>query len=277
MTDRGDISVDLSSSDAPQQDHVAGKNAAAVLSANQALHDAVKAAALEGDTVLTVGGDHSVAMGSIAGALAARPTTGVIWVDAHADINLPSESLSGNIHGMPVAFLMKLLDVGSIAGANWLSEVPTLAPQSIVYIGLRDVDAAERALLRQHHIKRFTMREVDKYGIGRVMEMAMDHLLGDGARPIHLSFDIDAVDPSVAPATGTSVQGGLNYREAHYIAEEVAASGMLGSMDMVEVNPLLGATGKAPREVSPDPTPAGEATIKAAVDLIQSAFGKNIL
>lgn len=200
----------------------------------------------------------------------------MLWVDAHADINTPDGSPSGNMHGMPVALLMKLVDGASMPGGSWLADVPALDPSRIVYVGLRDVDVFERKMIAKHGIKSFSMREVDKYGIGRVMEEALDHVNKGGLRPLHMSYDIDAVDPSIAPETGTKVHGGLSFREAHYVAEEAALSGLLSSMDMVEVNPSLGAAGR--RGVSPKAVrSSGAQTAAAASHIIASALGKAIM
>lgn len=223
----------------PDISHPTGdvRNGYAVGQTNMRLYEKCKPAVDAGDFMLVLGGDHSIAVGSVAAILSARPDTGIIWVDAHADINTPAISPSGNAHGMPLAFLMHLLDPKKQPGFEWLAEVcPVLKPEQIVYVGLRDVDAGERKLLCEQGILSYTMHEVDRYGIGAVMDKALKHLEG---RPLHLSYDIDAVDPAHAPATGTVVRGGLNYREALYVAEAVAETGMLGSLDMVEVNPSL--------------------------------------
>jgi len=154
----------------------------------------------QGRFPLVLGGDHSIGIGSLAGLLRARPNTGIIWVDAHADLNTPQISESGNLHGMSVGLMMDGVsekdEVASIPGFDWLSEYPRLKPDSIVYVGLRDVDSEERHLIHAMDIKAYTMREVDYYGIGKVMDMALQHLLSqDENRPLHLSYDIDAVDP----------------------------------------------------------------------------------
>ena len=228
---------------------------------------------------IVLGGDHSIAIGTLAGTLRARPNIGVIWVDAHADLNTPETSESGNMHGMPVGLLMQGLvkDYNSIPGLEWISSPtsdndnggmiqPLLNPDSIVYVGLRDVDAAEREIIHEKNIKAFTMHDIDRYGIGTVMDMALKHLLDkDPNRPIHLSYDIDAVDPLLAPATGTSVRGGLTYREAHYVAEAVAKSGNLTSIDMVEINPTL-SDGEGSRE-----------TVEIGLGLLTSLMGKSII
>lgn len=232
-------------------------------------------AAAEGDFVLCLGGDHSVAAGSISGVLAARPDTAVLWIDAHADVNTPGASPSGNLHGTPVSLLLRLHEqqqAQALPGWEWMRAMPALAPSRLAYIGLRDLDPGEKAAVRALGLCAYTMADVDRHGIGRVVEMALGHLLGGGGgdeqrrRPLHLSFDIDAVDPSLAPATGTAVPGGLTLREAHFIAEAAAATGCLGSMDLVEVNPALAGPGGG-----------SEATVRLGLALIASALGRSIL
>jgi arginase len=167
----------------------------------EAVSKAVKSHIEKGQLALTLGGDHSLAMGTVAGTFAVHPDAVLIWIDAHADINTPETTASGNIHGCPVAFLMGL--AGHVPGFEWLK--PCLRPDRIVYIGLRDIDPPEKKILRTLGIKAFSMHEVDKYGIGKVMDMALDHVNPNRDRPIHLSFDVDALDPTVAPSTGESV------------------------------------------------------------------------
>ncbi len=182
-------------------------------------------------------------------------------------------SESGNMHGMPVGLLMNGIsdtDPSTIPGFEWLGQPDMiharLDPSSVVYIGLRDVDTAERHILREKRIKAFTMYDVDKYGIGTVMDMAIGHLLDqDPNRPLHLSYDIDAVDPIEAPATGTAVRGGLTYREAHFVAEAVARSGSLASAEIVELNPTL-SDGDGSRE-----------TVELGLGLLTSLMGKSII
>jgi len=221
---------------------------------------------------LILGGDHSIGVGSLAGLLKARPNTGIIWVDAHADLNTPKLSESGNMHGMPVGLLMKDMDLdpSKIAGFEWLGSPEMknvrLDPDSIVYIGLRDVDMKERKIIRDKGIKAFTMYDIDKHGIGHVMDLALGHLFDkDPKRPLHLSYDIDAVDPILAPATGTAVRGGLTYREAHFVAEATAKSGALASVEMVELNPTL-----SDESGSTD-------TVELGVGLLTSLMGKSII
>jgi arginase len=258
------------------------RNAAAVGEGTHRIARAAYAAAARGDFLLTLGGDHSVALGSVAGLLRSRPSLRVLWVDAHSDIDVPSSSSTGNVHGMPVGFLARLADPALVPGYEWLTSFgPALPLRHLAYVALRDLDPPERRLIRERNIRAYTMQDVDKHGIGKVMEMALDYLLGgggggdggggSGTAPLHLSFDIDAVDPAVAPSTGTAVPGGLSYRESHYICEACAETGLLNSMDLVEVNPLIAAPGGGGGGAG------GEATVDVAVKLVGSALGRTIL
>jgi arginase len=234
---------------------------------NRVLYEMNVGHAQAGRMVLTLGGDHSMGIGSLASALKARPDSAFIWVDAHGDINTPSTTISGNMHGMVLALLMDLEQMrSSIQGFDWLARVPLLLPNKLVYIGLRDLDEGEKKIIRALGIQAFTMHEIDKYGIAKVMEMAIAHTQGRNQHPIHLSVDIDSVDPAYAPSTGTRVAGGLLYREAYYMCEALAATGMLTSMDLAEVNPTL-----STNEVDQ------KATVSLAVGLIASALGNKIL
>ncbi|KAG6877728.1 hypothetical protein C0993_004545 [Termitomyces sp. T159_Od127] len=177
------------------------KNPRLVSRVTEAVAKAVGGHACNGELTVTLGGDHSLALGTVSGTLSAHPEACLIWIDAHADINTVETTDSGNIHGMPVSFL---LGIGNqVSEFSWVK--PLLKADRLVYIGLRDVDAGEKRILREKNIKAFSMHEVDKYGIGKVVEMALDHVNPNRDRPIHLSFDVDALDPSVAPSTGTPV------------------------------------------------------------------------
>ncbi|KAI4931079.1 hypothetical protein J4E86_011646 [Alternaria arbusti] len=232
--------------------------------------DQVYAHAKTGKLVLTLGGDHSIAIGTVSGtAKAVRERLGkeiaVIWVDAHADINTPESSESGNIHGMPVAFLADLVDKKEELTEDvfgWLKEEHRISPKKLVYIGLRDIDKGEKAILKKHNIKAYSMHEIDRHGIGKVMDMALGWIGSD--TPIHLSFDVDALDPQWAPSTGTPVRGGLTLREGDFIAECVAETGQLIALDLVEVNPSLDAEG------------AGD-TVRAGVSIVRCALGDTLL
>lgn len=215
---------------------------------------------------LVIGGDHSIAIGTISGIathlkqLKAGPGSrlGVIWFDAHGDINTPETSPSGNIHGMPVACLLgqgppELTGLG-YPGAK-------VDPRRFVQIGLRDLDETEKRQLRESGITAFTMEDIDRRGMATVVEQAVE-LVMDGTDHVHVSFDVDAIDPMYAPGTGTRKIGGLTYREAHLALEIIAESGRLGSMELVEVNPILDNQNQ---------------TAELAVGLIASALGKKIL
>jgi len=242
------------------------KNCALVGHGCNLLATAVETKIQEGRFPLVLGGDHSVGIGSLAGVLRARPDTGVIWVDAHADLNTPETSGSGNMHGMPLGLLMDHPDGGydfsTLPGFDFLVDGPRIKPEQLVYVGLRDVDPMERVWIRKLGIKTFTMTDVDFLGIGQVMKQALEHLKG---RPLHLSYDIDSVDPVLAPATGTKVRGGLTYREAHFVAEFVAQSGDLASAEIVEVNPNLSCDDGA------------NETVELGIQLITSFMGKSII
>ena len=196
---------------------------------------------------VVLGGDHSIAMGTLRGLTKARgKAPGVVWVDAHSDINSPESSPSGNVHGMPLWFALQ----NGYADAD-----------RTVQIGLRDVDATEKANLRASGVTAYTMSDVDRLGMTRVMEKAIAIAGGDGG-PIHMSFDMDGIDPSEAPGTGTPVKGGLSFREAHLAMEMLAESGQLRSIEMVEINPILDTRNQ---------------TAILAVGLICSGLGKSIL
>ncbi|CAM2111765.1 unnamed protein product [Caretta caretta] len=239
------------------------KNPRSVGSANEKLASVVAEAKKSGRTCLVVGGDHSLAIGSISGHAKIHPDLAVIWVDAHADINTPLTSSSGNMHGQPVAFLLKELKdkMPDVPGFSWIT--PCLSAEDIVYIGLRDVDTAEHCILKSVGIKYYSMTEIDQLGIGKVMEETLSYLLANKKRPIHLSFDVDGLDPSLASATGTPVPGGVTLREGIYIAEELYRTGLLSVVDIMEINP---ARGKTQEEVN--------TTVNTAVSIILSCFGK---
>ncbi|MGZ3532090.1 MAG: arginase [Vulcanimicrobiaceae bacterium] len=211
------------------------------------LADLVAEIVKKGAMPIVLGGDHSIAMGTLEGLTRARGTPpGLVWIDAHSDINSPETSPSGNVHGMPLWFALH----------NGFAD-----PARTVQIGLRDVDANEKQILRDSGVKAFTMSDVDKFGMTRVMEEAIA-ITGAGDEQIHVSFDMDGIDPSEAPGTGTPVKGGLSYREAHLAMEMLAESGRLGSIEMVEINPILDTRNQ---------------TAVLAVGLICSGLGKSIL
>ncbi|TKW55548.1 Arginase [Colletotrichum tanaceti] len=246
------------------------KNPKAVSAVTQRIADQVYQQSRLGRLTLTLGGDHSIAIGTIAGsAKATRERLGrdiaVIWVDAHADINTPETSDSGNVHGMPVAFVTGLAKEQRPEYFGWLRDEHMLSLKKLVYIGLRDVDPGEKRILRENGVKAFSMFDIDRYGIGRVMEMALAHIGSD--TPIHLSFDVDALDPMWAPSTGTPVRGGLTLREGDYICECVHETGSLVALDLVEVNPSLAA----------DQEGAASETVRAGCSLVRCALGESLL
>ncbi len=212
----------------------------------------------DGALPLVLGGDHSIALGTLAGLRrAAGEPGGVIWIDAHGDLNTPETSPSGNVHGMPLAAALGLAGEGFSHPAL---ELPAVDPGRVVLLGVRSLDPAERLLIRETGIRAITMTEIDRIGIERAVLEAIDRASGPGF--VHVSFDLDAIDPEVAPGVGTPVQGGLTYREAHLACEDLAESGLVGSLELVEVNPILD------RE-------NGSAAI--AVELAASALGQSIL
>jgi arginase len=201
----------------------------------------------EGGFPLVLGGDHSIAIGTLAGVRRARGRTpGLIWIDAHGDINTPLTSPSGNVHGMPVAISL---------------EERSIDPARTVLIGLRDLDAGERNAIREWGLRAYTMTDVDRLGMERVLEETLA-IVGDGPNSVHVSFDMDGIDPSEAPGVGTPSRGGLSYREAHLAMEMVAEAGILGSMEVTEINPILDERNR---------------TATLAVELILSALGKTII
>ncbi len=206
---------------------------------------------------LILGGDHSIALGSISGVANVHRQVGIIWVDAHADFNTEETTPSGNVHGMVLAALS---GVGNPRLTHVCGWAPKLNPENIVVIGARDLDPGEQKLLRTHHVHVFTMSDIDRYGISDVLSQAV--AIAGQHHAIHLSLDMDSLDPREAPGVGTPVRGGLSYREAHLAMEMIADSQHLVSMDVVEVNSILD------RE---------NATARLAVELILSALGKKIL
>jgi arginase len=206
---------------------------------------------------LVLGGDHSVALGTLGGLASVHGAGGVLWIDAHADINTPETSPSGNVHGMPLAAALGL------AGPEFESDawpLPALDPRRVVLLGLREADDGERKLLHDAGVRAFTMSEIDRIGVERAVREALDRVAGPGF--VHVSLDMDALDPEVAPGVGTPVRGGLTYREAHLALELVAESGVAGSLEVVEVNPILD------RE---------NTTAFTAVELVASALGATIV
>jgi len=199
------------------------------------LADTVTSALKANEFPLILGGDHSIALGSITGITRVHKDISVLWIDAHADFNTEETTPSGNIHGMILAALAGLGNSRLTGVGGW---APKLDAQKIVIVGARDLDLGERELLRTHHVHVFTMSDIDQRGISDVMRDALT-LARKASDGIHLSLDMDALDPVHAPGVGTPVPGGLTYREAHLAMELIADSGRLIGMDVVEVNPIL--------------------------------------
>ncbi len=226
----------------------------------QRLRDYIKKIVKTGGFPLILGGDHSITIGSIAGLTHHYKEIGLIYIDAHGDFNTPETTQSGNIHGMTLA---TLLGLGNPLLTHIGARFPMINKDAVVLIGVRKLDPLEKKNLKESHIKIFTIKDIDELGISEVMAKAIKIVTReDGERPFHLSFDIDSVEPSVAPGTGTVVSGGLTYREAHLTCELIAESRKMASMEVVEVNPILDYANK---------------TGKLAVELITSALGKTIL
>jgi len=229
-----------------------------------------------GSFVLTIGGDRSVGSATVAGYAANKPDLAVVMVGAHADCNTPAISPSGNYHGMPLAHALGWFE-GKVPGFEWIEEHQAkygpLKEDRVALIGIRNLDGPERELVKKSQLNVFTMKDIDQHGIGKVMEMAIERIDRNGDRPIHLSFDIGACDPGIAPGTGTTVRGGMSYRESHYICEFLHDTGRLGSMDLVEVNPALDDA----QEKKAENTAESTVTVQMGIELLSSAFGKNIL
>lgn len=257
VVDEGNISV-------PQRETLGGDGSelAKITEICRVLADRTSAAIRNGEFPLVLGGDHSLAAGSVAGAARALADggarLGVIWLDAHGDLNTPETSTSGNVHGMPAAHLLGEGDeaMRSIAGS-----APALLPEHLVYVGLRDLDPPERAFIHRRGITAFTMRDIDERGLTAVMRDAVARASA-GTGGVYLSCDADWVDPSEAPGVGTPVPGGATFREAHLAMEMLADTGLLVGMDFVEINPVLDRVNRSAR---------------LGVQLIASALGKRTL
>lgn len=258
VIDRGDVTGPAN----PQTPAVEGyRHLPEVLAWNQAVHEAVLAELRETRLPILLGGDHSLAVGSIAAVARHCRDQGrklrVLWLDAHADFNTSVLTPSGNLHGMPVACLCGFgpAELVRIGGA-----VPAIDPRWIRQIGIRSVDPGEKRFVNEQHLEVFDMRYVDEMGMRQTMEHALADL--DPQTHVHVSFDVDFLDPEIAPGVGTTVRGGPTYREAQLCMEMIADTGRLASLDVMELNPALDERNK---------------TAELAVDLIESLFGKSTL
>ncbi|MEL3972942.1 arginase [Rossellomorea oryzaecorticis] len=234
------------------------RNLKAVAEASSKLASKVDEVISNGDFPLIFGGDHSIAIGTLAGVSAHYENLGVIWYDAHGDLNTGDTSPSGNIHGMPLAVSLGIghEDLTSIGGST-----PKIKPENIVIIGARSLDEGERELIKEKGIKVYTMHEVDRMGMAKVMEDAIGYLK-DRTDGVHLSLDLDGLDPSDAPGVGTPVLGGISYRESHLAMEMLEEAKIITSAEFVEVNPILDEKNK---------------TATVAVALMGSLFGEKLL
>jgi arginase len=216
----------------------------------------------DGDFPLVLGGDHSIAMGTFAGTAShyrkKGESVGLLWFDAHGDMNVPGSSPSGNIHGMPLAHLLGKgdPDLKNIQGFS-----PKVKPENVALIGIRDIDSHERRTIKESGIHAFTMREIDELGMAAIARRALE-IVNDGTAGFHISFDVDGCDPTVMPGSGTLVPGGVSFREAHLLMEYCADNGNLLSMEIAELNPFLD---------------EGNISAERAMELLLSAMGKSIL
>jgi arginase len=216
-----------------------------------------------GDFPLIFGGDHSMSIGTLAGVglhcKEQGKKLGVVWVDAHPDMNTPETSPTGNIHGMPLAVAM---GEGARELTSLCGDFAKVQPENVIIVGARDIDTGEAELIKRLGVKTYTMYDVDKNGMVRVAEEVIAKMKAQGIDHLHVSFDVDSVDPTVAPGVGTPVPGGLSYREAHFLMEALAESGMVASMDVAEVNPILDEHNR---------------TAEFATGIVNSCMGKRIM
>jgi arginase len=260
VRDRGDLRVKIQETQGPGDPRL--KYLKEIVEVCEALRDAVGEALEQGALPVVLGGDHSVAMGTIAGVSRhfqrRKEKLGLVWFDAHADSNTAETSPSGNIHGMPLAVALGL---GAPSLVNLAGFCPLVDGSRTALVGIRDVDPSERANVRASGIGAFTMRDIDERGMRAVMEQAIARASA-GTAGIHVSFDMDGIDPDYAPGVGTPCPGGLSYREAHLALEMLADTGRVVSAELVEVNPILD---------------HGNATAALGVELLCSLLGKKIL
>lgn len=257
VLDEGDIQVNAAGRGESNDRGL--KNLDEVIQANKKLAAKVESVIDNGNFPLVLGGDHSIAIGTLAGLAKAYTNLGVIWYDAHVDMNTAETSPSGNIHGMPLAVSMGL---GHERLVNLHREGQKIKPENIVIIGARSIDPGERLLIKEKGIKVFTMHEIDRYGMSAVMEDTIAYLQSKEVDGVHLSLDLDGLDPLYTPGVGTPVPGGISYRESHLAMEMLDDSGMITSAEFVEVNPILDEKNK---------------TADVAVGLMGSLFGEKLI
>ncbi|AYC30565.1 arginase [Paenisporosarcina cavernae] len=257
VTDEGDIIIPKDLTTDKEMTHL--RNLEEVIGASTNLGNKVHDVMENGKFPLVLGGDHSIAIGTLSGLADRYQNLGVIWYDAHADLNTADTSPSGNIHGMPLAVSIGL---GHEKLVNIRDFAPKIKPENVVIIGARSVDPGERELIKEKGIKVFTMHEIDKLGMTTVMELTMNYFKERRVDGVHLSLDLDGIDPLYTPGVGTPVPGGINYRESHLAMEMLYSSNMITSAEFVEVNPILDEKNK---------------TADVAVALMGSLFGEKLL
>ncbi len=257
VTDEGNIQIAAAEKTASPDTNL--KNLKEVTDASTALATKIHDVMEDGQFPLILGGDHSIAIGTLAGLGDRYDNLGVIWYDAHADLNTGETSPSGNIHGMPLAVSIGL---GHEKLVNIRGFAPKIKPENVVIIGARSIDPGERVLIKEKGIKVFTMHDIDKLGMTEVMNNAMSYLKDRNVDGLHLSLDLDGIDPIYTPGVGTPVPGGISYRESHLAMEMLFTSDMVTSAEFVEVNPILDEKNK---------------TADVAVALIGSLFGEKLL
>jgi arginase len=255
VTDLGNVPADIAEATEMGDEHARFRGQ--IIATCERIARVVHQARDDGQFPLVLGGDHSVALGSLGGLAAAHGAGGVLWIDAHGDLNRPETSPSGNVHGMVLAAALGLAGPG-FESDDW--PMPAVDRTRVALVGTRQLDQGERELVREHGLRVWTMSTIDQLGMERTVREALEHVAGENF--VHVSLDMDALDPGVAPGVGTPVRGGLRYREAHLALELIAEANVLTSLDVVEVNPVLDVANE---------------TGKLAVELIASALGARIL
>ncbi|WP_367121619.1 arginase [Staphylococcus capitis] len=259
VIDKGNIEVPSLDVEKFNSDQEGLRNYDEIVTVSENLSKATSEIVKKGNFPLTLGGDHSIAVGSISGISQHYKNLGVIWYDAHGDLNVPEESPSGNVHGMPLRILA---GDGPDELVNINDFTPKVKPENIVLIGMRDLDESERKYIKDKNIKTFTMADIDRFGIQEVIERSLEYLKSRNIDGLHFSLDVDALDPAETPGTGTRVMGGLSYRESHFALELLNESKLVTSMDLVEVNPLIDNS---------------NLTAEQAVALLGTFFGETLL
>ncbi|GGI38382.1 MULTISPECIES: arginase [Staphylococcus] len=259
VIDKGNIEVPTLDVEKFNSDQEGLRNYDEIVTVSENLSKATSEIVKKGNFPLTLGGDHSIAVGSISGISQHYENLGVIWYDAHGDLNVPEESPSGNVHGMPLRILA---GDGPDELVNINDFTPKVKPENIVLIGMRDLDEGERKYIKDKNIKTFTMADIDRFGKQEVIERSLEYLKSRNIDGLHFSLDVDALDPAETPGTGTRVMGGLSYRESHFALELLNESKLVTSMDIVEVNPLIDNSNH---------------TAEQAVALLGTFFGETLL